>query len=123
MTSSLLIEEIEKEQLKTDIPAMRIGDTLNVHLRITEGDKERLQVFTGTMIARRGSGLSQTISLYKFSYGTGVERVFNVNSPKIAKIEIVRSGKARKSKLYFLRGTSGKASKLKEEIGIRKSAE
>lgn len=120
MTTSILIQEIESEQLKKDIPNLRIGDTLNVHLRIVEGDKERLQVFTGTMISRKGSGLSQTISLYKFSYGTGVERVFNINSPKIAKIEVVRSGKARKSKLYFLRGTSGKASKLQEDIGIRK---
>ncbi len=85
-----------------------------------EGDKERIQIFTGTVIARRGSGLSETISLYRFSYGAGIERVFLLHSPKIAKIEVTRTGKVRKSKLYYLRGTSGKASKVQEHIGYGK---
>lgn len=110
------IQAIEQEQLKTDIPAFNIGDTVCIHQRIIEGDKERIQQFTGTVIARRGGGLSETVALYRFSYGAGIERVFLIHSPKIAKIEVMRSGDVRKSKLYHLRGSSGKASKVKEHI-------
>jgi large subunit ribosomal protein L19 len=111
------IQEIEAEQLKQNVPEFRVGDTVNVHQRILEGDKERLQMFSGTVIARRGSGLSESFALYRFSYGAGIERVFLLHSPKIAKIEVVKTGKVRKSKLYYLRGSSGKASKVKENIG------
>lgn len=122
MSQCQLIEELEAGMIKKDLPEFRIGDTLNVHLRIIEGNKERLQLFTGTVIARRGSGLSETVALYRVSYGAGVERVFMLHSPKIAKIEVVRSGKVRKGKLYFLRGVTGKASKVKELIvGTKKS--
>jgi large subunit ribosomal protein L19 len=117
MSHNQVIEEIEKEQLKNDIPEFRVGDTLNIHTRIVEGEKERIQIFTGTVIAKKGKGLSETISLYRVSYGAGMERVFMPHSPKIAKIEVVRSGKVRRAKLYYLRGSSGRASKVKEQIG------
>jgi large subunit ribosomal protein L19 len=117
MIQNQIIQAIEKEYLKTDIPPFRIGDSLRIHTRIAEGEKERIQMFTGTVIARRGAGLSETIALYRVSYGAGMERVFLIHSPKIAKIEVVKSGKVRKSKLYYIRGKSGKASKVKELIG------
>lgn len=117
MKQCRVIQEIESEQLKSNLPKFNVGDTINIHQRIIEGEKERVQMFSGTVIARRGGGLSETITLYRFSYGSGVERVFLLHSPKIAKIEIVKTGKVRKSKLYYLRGTSGKASKVKEHIG------
>lgn len=116
MKQNQLIQEIEGELLKSDTPRFKVGDTLTIHTRIIEGEKERLQGFTGTVIARRGSGLSETIALYRVSYGAGMERVFMIHSPKIAKIELVRSGKVRKAKLYYLRGTSGKKSKVKGMI-------
>src|SRR5579883_2439201 len=111
------IQELEKDLIKRDLPAFRVGDTLNIHTRIIEGEKERIQLFTGTVIARRGSGLSETVALYRISYGAGMERVFLLHSPRIAKIEVVKTGKVRKGKLYYHRGTSGKASKVKEQIG------
>jgi large subunit ribosomal protein L19 len=124
MNQNQLIQEIEGELLKSDVPVFRIGDTLTVHTRIIEGEKERLQGFTGTVIARRGSGLSETVALYRVSYGAGMERVFMIHSPKIAKIEVTRSGKVRKSKLYYLRGTSGKKSKVKGKIeGAKRTVE
>jgi large subunit ribosomal protein L19 len=120
MNQCQVIQEIEAVQLKTNITAFNVGDTICVHQRIIEGDKERIQQFTGTVIARRGGGLSETFALYRFSYGSGVERVFLLHSPKIAKIEVVRTGKVRKAKLYYLRGTSGKASKVQEHLGPAK---
>lgn len=111
------IEELERDYLKKDIPPFRVGDTINVHTRIVEGEKERVQIFTGTVIARRGGGLAETFALYRVSYGTGMERVFSLHSPRIAKIEVARMGKVRRGKLYYLRGTSGKASKVKELLG------
>lgn len=111
------ITSLEMEQMKKDIPDFRIGDTLSIHTRIIEGEKERIQVFTGTVIARRGSGISETIALYRISYGSGVERVFMLHSPKIAKLEVVKKGKVRKGKLYFLRGAFGKKAKIQEKIG------
>jgi len=116
------IQSIEQEQLKKDIPAFRVGDTINVYTRIIEGEKERLQMFSGIVIARKGSGLSETISLYRVSYGAGMERVFMIHSPKIAKLEVTKTGKVRKSKLYYLRGKSGKSSKVQEQIGGAKEA-
>jgi|SRR5580700_6949861 large subunit ribosomal protein L19 len=123
MKQCQVIQEIEARQLKSHIPQFCIGDTISVHQRIAEGDKERIQIFTGTVVARRGGGLSETVSLYRFSYGAGMERVYLLHSPKIAKIEVIRSGKVRKSKLYYLRGSSGKASKVQEHItGLSKEA-
>jgi large subunit ribosomal protein L19 len=113
------IQELEAEQLKKDLPNFCVGDSISVHQRIIEGDKERTQVFTGTVIARRGGGLSETVTLYRHSYGSGIERIFLLHSPRLAKIEVVKTGKVRKGKLYYLRGTSGKASKIKEHIGIK----
>lgn len=112
------IQELEAKQLKTDIPAFRVGDTLNIHTRIIEGEKERVQIFTGTVIARRGGGLSETVALYRVAYGAGIERVFPIHSPRIAKIEIARSGKVRRAKLYYLRGASGKKAKVQGRLGV-----
>lgn len=123
MSRDALIESIESNQLKTDIPPFKVGDTLKVHIRIIEGEKERIQVFTGTVIARKGSGLSETFSIYRVAYGAGMERVFSLHSPRIAKMEVIRQGKVRRAKLYYLRGTSGKASKVKEKIMKKKKKE
>lgn len=120
MSQDALIEQIEAEQLKKDIPHFNVGDTIKVHVRIIEGEKERIQVFTGTVIARKGSGLSETFSMYRIAYGKRMERVFSLHSPRIAKIEVVRSGKVRRAKLYYLRGATGKAAKVKEKIGVKK---
>src|SRR4029079_16427930 len=94
-----------------------VGDTIRVHTRIIEGEKERIQVFTGTVIARKGSGLSETFSVHRVAYGEGMERVFLLHSPRISKIEVIKEGHVRRSKLYYLRGTSGKKSKIKARIG------
>jgi large subunit ribosomal protein L19 len=117
MKQNKIMQEIEGSFLKKDLPTFHVGDTLTIHTRIVEGEKERIQMFTGTVIARRGSGLSETVALYRVSYGAGMERVFLVHSPRVAKVEVTKSGKVRKAKLYHLRGTSGKASKVKEQIG------
>ena len=117
MKQNKVIQELEAEFLKKDLPAIRVGDTLTVHTKIVEGEKERIQMFTGTVIARRGSGLSETVALYRVSYGAGMERVFLLHSPRVAKVEVVKSGSVRKAKLYYIRGASGKAAKIKEQIG------
>lgn len=109
-TTMHIIEEIGKEYLKKDLPAFRIGDTLKVHVKIKEGDKERLQIFSGQVIARKGSGINASATLRKISYGEGVERVFLLNSPMIARIEVAKREPARRAKLYYTRqSTSGKA--------------
>ena len=108
-----VIQKLEEEHLKKDIPAFKVGDTLKIHTRIIEGDKERIQVFSGTVIARKGTGLSETFSLHRVAFGEGMERVFPLHSPKIARIEIIKRGDVRRSKLYYLRGTHGKKSKVK----------
>ena len=118
MKQNKVIQAVEEAHLKKELPAFNVGDTINVHMRIAEGEKERIQLFSGTVIAKRGSGLSESVALYRFSYGAGMERVFMVHSPKIAKIEVVKTGKVRKSKLYYLRGASGKAAKVKEHMGL-----
>lgn len=120
MKQSQLIKKLEDRQLKKGLPAFRVGDTVSVHTRIVEGEKERVQIFTGTVIAKRGSGLAESFAIYRVSYGAGMERVFTLHSPRIAKIEVVKSGDVRKAKLYYLRGTSGKKSKVKEQIGPSK---
>ena len=109
---SNVIHEITKEQLKTDLPTFRPGDTVRVHVKVIEGSRERIQVFEGTVIKRRGS--SETFTVRKISYGVGVERTFPVHSPKVAKLEVTRRGKVRRAKLYYLRDRSGKAARIKE---------
>jgi large subunit ribosomal protein L19 len=120
MSRSALIEKLQSQQLKKDITSFRVGDTIRVHIRIIEGDKERTQVFMGTVIARKGAGLSETFSVHRVAYGEGMERVFMLHSPRIAKIEVMKEGDVRRSKLYYLRGTSGKASKVKARFGARR---
>lgn len=120
MSRSAIIERLEKQQLRKDIPDFRIGDTIRVHTRIIEGDKERIQAFTGTVIAQKGCGLSETFSLHRVAYGEGMERVFMLHSPRIAKIEVMKEGHVRRSKLYYLRGTSGKKSKVKGRFTARR---
>ena len=102
--------------IKEANPAIRVGDVVKVHVKIREGERERIQVFEGTIIARKGSGVSETFTVRRVSYGVGVERVFPVNSPNVAKVETVRRGKVRRSKLYYLRDRVGKAAKVKEQI-------
>ncbi len=109
-----IIREITKEQLRTDLPKFRAGDTVRVHVNIVEGSRERVQVYEGVVIKRRGGGISQTFTVRKISYGVGVERTFPVNTPKIAKIEVLRRGKVRRAKLYYLRNLRGKAARIKE---------
>jgi large subunit ribosomal protein L19 len=113
-----ILLEMESEALRKDHPEFKVGDTLAIHQRIIEGDKERVQIFTGTVIGRRGRGLSATFALYRYSYGSGIERIFPLHSPLISKIDVVKRGKVRKSKLFYLRGASGKMSKVKELIAI-----
>ncbi|MCL6637213.1 MAG: 50S ribosomal protein L19 [Alicyclobacillus sp.] len=109
-----LLQKVTADQLRTDIPAFRPGDTVRVHVKVREGQRERIQVFEGVVIRRRGTGISATYTVRKISYGVGVERTFPLHSPKIEKIEVVRRGKVRRAKLYYLRGLSGKAARIKE---------
>ena len=102
--------------LKEERPNINVGDVVNVHVKIREGERERIQIFEGTIIARKGSGVSETFTVRRVSYGVGVEKVFPVNSPNVAKVELVRSGKVRRSKLYYLRDRVGKAAKVKEKV-------
>lgn len=144
MSNSAIVQEIAKDQLKDNIPEFSIGDTVRVHVRIVEGmteavkgggaktaqkgkksassqaDKERIQVFAGTVIARKGSGLSETFSIHRIAYGEGMERVFLLHSPRIAAIEVTKRGQVRRSKLYYLRGATGKKAKVKERLGKSK---
>ncbi len=108
------IQEITKEQLRTDLPDFRPGDTVRVHVKVVEGNRERIQVFEGVVIKRRGAGISETFTVRKVSYGVGVERTFPVHTPKIAKLEVIRRGKVRRAKLYYLRNLRGKAARIKE---------
>ncbi|MFH1037374.1 MAG: 50S ribosomal protein L19 [PVC group bacterium] len=109
-----IIERLEKEQVKGDLPEFRIGDTLSVHLKIIEDDRERIQVFTGVCIARKGSGARESITLRRVASGLGVEKVFLIHSPRIARIEVGRGGAVRRAKLYYLRGKKGKKARLRE---------
>ncbi|MDN9010308.1 50S ribosomal protein L19 [Brevibacillus laterosporus] len=109
-----IIRELEKEQLKQDIPAFRPGDTVRVHVKVIEGTRERIQVFEGIVIRRRGTGVSETFTVRKISYNVGVERTFPLHTPKIDKLEVVRHGRVRRAKLYYLRDRVGKAARIKE---------
>lgn len=110
------LKVITEGMLKEERPQVKIGDVVRVHVKIREGERERIQVFEGTVIARKGSGVSETFTVRRVSYGVGVERVFPVHSPNVAKVETVRVGKVRRSKLYYLRDRVGKAAKVKEQI-------
>ncbi len=109
-----IIRSIENAQLRSDLPSFRIGDTLRVHVKVVEGSRERLQAFEGVVIARRNGGCRETFTLRRSSYGVGVERTFPLHSPRLDHIEVIRKGKVRRAKLYYLRDLSGKAAKVKE---------
>ena len=111
-----LVKNLAASSLKADAPKVKIGDTVRVHVRITEDDKSRIQMFEGTVIAKNNGGVSETFTVRRVSYGVGVERVFPVHSPNVAKVETVRNGKVRRAKLYYLRDRVGKAAKVKEQI-------
>lgn len=120
---SAIIKKISDEQLKgRTLTAFRVGDSIKVHVKIKEGDKERIQVFAGTVIARNGTGATETFTVRRISYGEGVERVFPVTASSIDKIEVERSGKPRRAKLYYLRGLAGKKSKIKERVTVPETA-
>ena len=109
-----IISEITKEQLRSDLPTFRPGDTVRVHVKVVEGTRERIQMYEGVVIKRRGGGISETFTVRKISSGVGVERTFPVHTPKIAKLEVTRRGKVRRAKLYYLRSLRGKAARIKE---------
>jgi large subunit ribosomal protein L19 len=113
------IKLIEQEQMRTDLPEIAIGDYVRVHLKVKEGARERIQVFEGTIIARKSGGIKEMITVRRLSYGVGVERVLPLHSPRISKIEIVRRGKIRRAKLYYLRDGVGKAARVKERLELR----
>ena len=114
-----VIKSIEHEQLKNKIPVLDVGNTVRVHVKVKEGNRERIQVFEGIIIKKQGGGLNETFTVRKISYGVGVEKTFLVHSPMVEKVEVVRVGKARRAKLYYLRDRIGKASKTKEKLGAR----
>lgn len=110
------VKQLTASQLKENAPVIKIGSTVKVHVKIREGERERIQVFEGTVIARNNSGIAETFTVRRVSYGVGVERVFPVHSPNVDKVELVRTGKVRRAKLYYLRDRVGKAAKVKEQI-------
>ena len=109
-----VLHSVTANQLRTDIPEFRTGDTLDVHVRVIEGDKERIQVFQGVCIKRNGGGINESFTVRKISNGVGVERIFPLHSPRLAKIEVKKRGKVRRAKLYYLRNLRGKAARIKE---------
>ena len=110
------LKEIAKDSLKDEVPSFEIGDTVRVDVNIREGDRERIQAFEGTVIARKGSGVAETFTVRRVSYGVGVERVFPIHSPNVKAVKVVRKGSVRRAKLYYLRDRVGKAAKVKEQI-------
>lgn len=111
-----IIESITKDQIRTDLPAFNIGDTIKIGVKVKEGSKERIQMFEGTVIAKKHGGINETFTVRRISYGVGVERTFPINSPKLDSITVVRRGKVRRAKLYYLRDRVGKATRVKEKI-------
>ncbi|MBQ7373958.1 MAG: 50S ribosomal protein L19 [Clostridia bacterium] len=109
-----IIEQIEKENLKSEVPVFSVGDTVKVSVKVIEGAKERIQAFEGIVIAKRNGGIRETFTVRRISYGIGVERTFPVHSPKVAKIDVIKRGKVRRAKLYYLRNLTGKAAKVEE---------
>lgn len=114
-----IIKSIEHEQLKDKVPVLDVGNTVRVHAKIKEGNRERIQVFEGIIIKKQGGGLNETFTVRKISYGVGVEKTFLLHSPMVEKVEVVRVGKARRAKLYYLRDRVGKAARTKEKVGAR----
>lgn len=114
-----IIKSIEHEQLKNKVPELRVGNTVKVHVRVKEGNRERIQVFEGIIIKKQNGGLNSTFTVRRISYGVGVEKTFLLHSPSVEKIEVIRVGKARRAKLYYLRDRVGKAAKTKEKVGAR----
>ena len=110
-----ILRELTSDQLKTDIPEFGAGDTVRIHVRVIEGDKERTQVFEGTVIQRRGSGIQETFTVRKISQGIAIERIFPMHSPRIAKIERLREGRVRRARLFYLRGRKGRAARIREK--------
>ena len=110
-----LIKAFTNEQLKTEVPEINVGDTVRIHNKIVEGTRERIQMFEGTVIAKNGGGISETFTVRRISYGCGVEKVFPIHSPNVVKVDIIRYGKVRRAKLYYLRDKIGKDSKVKEK--------
>ncbi len=117
-----IIDKIQQEQMKKEVTPFNVGDSVRVHTRVVEGDKERIQIFTGIVIGRRGTMLSETFTVRRISYGEGVERVFPLHSPKIAKIEVETAGTARRAKLNYLRGRKGKQAMAVREKAVREKA-
>ena len=111
-----LVKALSSQYMKAELPEMKVGDTVRVHVRIKEGARERIQVFEGTIIARKHGGISETITVRRVSYGVGCEKVFPVHSPNVAMVETVRKGKVRRAKLYYLRERFGKSAKIKEQV-------
>ena len=111
-----IISVLEQEQLRSDIPAFRPGDTVKVHVKVVEGNRERIQIFEGVVIGRQNGGVRETFTVRRISYGVGVERTFLVHSPRLAKIEVVRRGIVRRAKLNYLRGLTGKAARIRERL-------
>lgn len=111
-----LVKTLSEQQIKADLPKLQVGDTVRVHAKIKEGSRERIQIFEGTLIAMKHSGINQTITVRRLSYGVGVEKNFPVHSPNVAEIEVVRHGRVRRAKLYYLRGRVGKAAKVTEKL-------
>ena len=114
-----ILKSIEHEQLKNKIPDLHVGDTVRVHAKIKEGSRERIQVFEGIIIKKQGGGVNATFTVRRISYGVGVEKTFLIHSPNVEKVEVVRVGKSRRAKLYYLRDRVGKAAKTKEKVGAR----
>ena len=114
-----IIKSIEHEQMKSKIPTLKVGDTVKVHVRVKEGNRERIQVFEGIIIKIQGGGVNQTFTVRRISYGVGVEKTFLIHSPAVEKVEVVRVGKARRAKLFYLRDRVGKSAKTKEQVGAR----
>ncbi len=110
------LKTISDSSLKSEVPQFHVGDTVKVHVKIREGDRERIQMFEGTVIARKGSGISETFTVRRLSFGVGIERVFPLHSPNVAKVDVIRHGRVRRAKLYYLRDRVGKAAKVKEQI-------
>ena len=113
---SEIIRSIEKAQLRTDLPTFGIGDTVRVFVKVVEGSRERLQAFEGTVMAKRNGGIRETFTVRRVSYGVGIERVFPIHSPNVKEVKVIRRGKVRRAKLYYLRDRVGKAAKVKEQV-------
>lgn len=111
-----LIKALNKEQLEKEVPQVQVGDTVRVHVKVKEGARERIQVFEGTVLAKKHGGIQETVTVRRVSYGVGVEKTFPIHSPNVEKFEVVRRGKVRRAKLYYLRDRVGKAAKVKEDI-------